>query len=88
MMKVTSVREPDMLYEAVKDPRWVVAINEGMEALCKNETWDLVPHTPHNKAIDCRWTYKVKHNADGSVNLLKEWFVAKGYAQMHDIEYE
>ena len=68
MMKVTSVREPKMFSEAAKDPRWVAAMNEEMEALCKNETWDLVPHTPHTKAIDCRWIYKVKHNADGYVN--------------------
>ena len=59
-----------------------------MEALCKNETWDLVPHTAHKKAISCRWIYKVKHNADGSINRLKARFVAKGYAQTHVIDYE
>ena len=63
-------------------------MNEEMEALCKNETWDLVPHTPHKKAIGCRWIYKVKHNADGSVNRLKARLVAKAYAQTHDIDYE
>ena len=87
-MKVTSVREPEMFFEAVKDPRWVTVMNEEMEALCKNETWDLVPHTPHKQAICCRWIYKVKHNVDGSVNRLKARLVAKGYAQTHDIDYE
>ena len=76
MMKVTSVREPETFSAAAKDPRWVAAMNEEMEALCKNETWDLVPHTPHNKAIGCRWIYKVKHNADGSVTRLKARLVA------------
>ena len=46
------------------------------------------PHTPHNKAIGCRWIYKVKHNVDGSVNRLKARLIAKGYAQTHDIDYE
>ena len=77
-----------MFSEAAKDPRWVAVMNEEMEALCKNETWDLVPHTPHKKPIGCRWIYKVKHNADGSVNRLKARLVAKGYAQTHDIDYE
>ena len=63
-------------------------MNEEMEALCKNETWDLVPHKPHKKAIGCRWIYKVKHNADGSVNRLKARLVVKGYAQTHGIDYE
>ena len=85
MMKVTSMREPETLSEALKDPRWVIAMNEEMEALCKNETWDLAPHTPHKKVIGCRWIYKVKHNVEGSVNRLKARLVAKGYAQTHNI---
>ena len=88
MMKVTSVRKPETFSEAAQDPRWVAAMNEEMEALCKNETWDLVPQAPHNKMIGFRWIYKVKHNADGSVNCLKSRLVAKGYAQTHDIDYK
>ena len=43
MMNVASVREPETLSEAVKDPRWIDAMNEEMGALRKNETWDLAP---------------------------------------------
>ena len=53
MMKVTLAGEPKTFSEAAKDPRWVVAMNEEMEALCKNKTWDLVPHTPHKKEFGC-----------------------------------
>ena len=88
MMKVAIVREPETLSEAVKDLRWVIAMDENLRALCKNETWDLVPPTPHKKALGCRWIYKIKHNVDGSVNRLKERLVAKGYAQTHGIDYE
>ena len=59
-----------------------------MQALCKNETWDLVPDSPHKKAIGCRWIYKVKYNVDGSVNRYKALVIAKGYAQMHGVDYE
>ena len=38
MMKVSSVREPETFSETAKDPRWVAAMHEEMEALCKNET--------------------------------------------------
>ena len=48
MMKVATVREPETFSEAAKDPRWIEAMNEEMQALCKNETWDLVP-THHAK---------------------------------------
>ena len=63
-------------------------MNEEMQALSKNETWDLVPHSPHKKAIGCRWIYKVKYNVDGSVNRYKARLVAKGYAQTHGVDYE
>ena len=63
-------------------------MNEEMQALCKNETWDLVHHSPHKKAIGCRWIYKVKYNVDGFVNRDKAPLIAKGYAQTHGVDYE
>ena len=54
MMKVVTVRELETLSEAVKDLQWVTAMDEEMGALCKNETWDLVPPTPHKKEIESK----------------------------------
>ena len=39
MMKVAVDREPGSLFEATKNPRWVEAMNEEMQALSKNKTW-------------------------------------------------
>ena len=88
MKKVATVREPETFSKAAKDPRWIEAMNEEMQALRKNETWDLVPTSPHKKAIRCRWIYKVKHNVDSSINRYKARLVAKGYAQTHGVDYE
>jgi hypothetical protein len=54
----------------------------------ENETWDLVDAPKGVKAIGCRWVYKVKYNADGSINRYKARLVAKGYAQKHGIDYD
>ena len=35
MIKVATVQEPEKVYEATKDPRWVEAMNEEMQALSK-----------------------------------------------------
>ena len=88
IMKVTIVKEPEKISKAAKDPRWVEAMNEEMQALSKNETWDLVPSSHHQKAIGCRWIFKVKDNASGTVNRYKAWLVTKGYAQTHNVDYE
>ena len=63
-------------------------MNEETHALCKNETWDLVPHSPRKKVIGCKWIYKVKYNADSSVNRYKARLVTKGYAQTHGVDYD
>ena len=67
MMKVAIVEELETFSKAAKDLQWM----EEMKALCKNETWDLVPHSPHKKAIGCRWIFKVKYYANGMVHRYK-----------------
>ena len=55
MMNVATVHEPEKFSAATKDLRWIEAMNEEMQELCKNEILDLVPTSPHKKAIRCRW---------------------------------
>ncbi|KAG8502827.1 hypothetical protein CXB51_000480 [Gossypium anomalum] len=38
-----------------------------------NSTRELVPLPPGQKAIGCKWLFKIKKNSDGSVDRRKEW---------------
>ena len=44
---------------------------------------------PHGvKVIGLKWIFKIKRNADGSINKFKARLVAKGYVQEHGIDFE
>ena len=58
-----------------------------LQALQSNNTWKLTLLPPHKTAIGCRWVYKIKHRADGSIERYKARLVAKGYTQMEGLDY-
>lgn len=42
---------------------------------------------PGNVPIGCKWVYKIKLKADGSVKGYKARLMAKGYTQIEDIDF-
>jgi hypothetical protein len=88
MVKVIEEVEPTCFEQAIRNPKWDNAMDEEMVALDANATWELVALLKDKKVIGCKWVYKVKHNADGSMSRYKARLVAKGYAQTYGINYE
>ena len=58
-----------------------------MEALDKNNTWELVPLPNGKKPVECKWLYTVKYKADGSIERYKARLVAKGFTQTYGVDY-
>ncbi|WVZ64533.1 hypothetical protein U9M48_014034 [Paspalum notatum var. saurae] len=56
-------------------------MDEEYNALMRNNTWHLVPNSKDKKFIDCKWVYKIKRKADGSIDRYKARLVAKGFKQ-------
>jgi histone deacetylase 1/2 len=54
----------------------------------KNGTWHLVPKPRGHNIIGCKWVYKIKRRADGTVDRYKARLVAKGFKQQYGIDYE
>ena len=46
--------------QAARLAHWTQAIDTKFQALLNNHTWTLVPLTPGQKVIDCKWVFKVK----------------------------
>jgi len=52
-----------------------------------NNTCTLTPLPTKNKAIGCKWVYKVKYKSNWSVEWYKAGLVAKGFTQKEGIDY-
>ncbi|XP_059063403.1 uncharacterized protein LOC131856109 [Cryptomeria japonica] len=65
---ISDQTEPATYKEACKiadRDNWHAAMCEEMDALVRNQTWDLVPLLPDRKALRNKWVYRLKDEADG-----------------------
>jgi Reverse transcriptase (RNA-dependent DNA polymerase)/Integrase core domain len=66
---------------------WTKAMNDEMDGLLDNKTWDLVKLEKGVKPIGNKWVYSQKTNADGSLEKLKARLVVLGNMQKEGIDY-
>ncbi|KAF5441902.1 hypothetical protein F2P56_037146 [Juglans regia] len=63
-------------------------MNDEIQALKKNDTWDLVPRPQNHIVVGCRWIFKTNLHADGSIECHKARLVAKVFSQIHGLDFE
>ncbi|XP_074377288.1 uncharacterized protein LOC141718806 [Apium graveolens] len=83
----TPVSEPHSYKKAIKYHEWQDAIAKEFSVLEANKTWELVPLPPGKKAISCKWVFKIKRHADGSIERYKARLVVKGFTQKLGVDY-
>ncbi|XP_071681174.1 uncharacterized protein [Lolium perenne] len=80
--------EPRDHRTALTSPHWRTAMEDEFSALQRNKTWHLVPPRSGINIIDCKWVFKIKRKADGSIDRYKARLVAKGFKQRYGLDYE
>ena len=82
--------EPQSFKEAMSSPEapyWKEAINDEVESILQNHTWELVDLPPGSKPLGYKWIFKKKMKADGSIDKYKARLVIKGYNQNEGFDY-
>jgi hypothetical protein len=79
-LALLSTIEPNCFEEANKDEFWNKAMDEELDQIEKNDTWELVPRPKNKNVIDTKWVFNNKLNEDGQVTRNKARLVCKGYA--------
>nr|GFA17276.1 ribonuclease H-like domain-containing protein [Tanacetum cinerariifolium] len=86
--QLIKTREPKTYFEASKYSYWIDAMNHKMDALLRNDTWELVDLPQGRKAIGSKWIYKIKFRSSGEIDRYKARLVAQGFRQKKGINYE
>ena len=60
-----SIVEPKNFTESNKSDEWVKAMNEELDYMERNETWELVPRPKDKNVIGTKWVFNNKFNQDG-----------------------
>ncbi|KAK8576146.1 hypothetical protein V6N13_090623 [Hibiscus sabdariffa] len=83
--------EPKTYQEAVASPdseKWLEAMRSEMDSMSDNQVWTLVEPPEGVKPIGCKWVFKKKTDMDGNVQTYKGRLVAKGFRQIHGVDYD
>ena len=66
---------------------WKAAMDSEMNSQLENKSWTLTQLPSGRKAIGCKWVFKIKRKADGSLERYKARLVAKGYSQVQGEDF-
>ncbi|GKD98444.1 ribonuclease H-like domain-containing protein [Tanacetum coccineum] len=80
--------KPKNYWEACKDQHWVEAMNKEMDALYKNDTWEITDLPLGRKSIGGKWVYKIKYKSNGEIERYKARYVVKGYNQKEGVDFD
>ncbi|PKI69330.1 hypothetical protein CRG98_010264 [Punica granatum] len=74
-----ALQEPQTFAQAHKHSTCQATMEEEYLALLQNHTWDLVPPSPTQNMIGCKWVYRIKQKADGTIDRYKSRLAAKRF---------
>ena len=83
--------EPSNYEEAMAGPdsnKWLEAMKSEIGSMYENKVWTLVDLPDDRRAIENKWIFKKKTDANGNVTVYKARLVAKGFRQIQGVDYE
>lgn len=87
LANISSISEPHSFDQVSRSKEWQQAMEQELEALEKNRTWEIIELPSGKQAIGSRWVYNVKHKVDGSIDRYKARLVTRWYHQVEGIDY-
>lgn len=73
--------------ECDESMEWKTAMDDEMQAHKLNNTWTLVDRPSGARTVKGKWVFKKKCDDKGKIIRYKARYVAKGYSQLHGVDY-
>jgi hypothetical protein len=74
--------------EGPESKKWLEAMKSKIRSMYDNQVWTLVDIPSDRKAIENKWIFKKKTDADGNVTNCKAQLVVKGLRQIQGVDYD
>jgi hypothetical protein len=87
-LHLTAEDEPANFATAKHHAWWRCTMDEEMNAIKENGTWELVDPVVGHRPIGLKWVYKVKKDSTDNVSKHKARLIVKGYVQRSGVDYE
>jgi hypothetical protein len=87
-LHLTHTGEPCSLVEAKGDAAWRAAMQQEMNSIEHNRTWELIDLPAGHRSIALKWVFKLKKNEAGEVVKHKARLVARSFIQQEGIDYD
>ncbi|POM77342.1 Reverse transcriptase, partial [Phytophthora palmivora] len=71
----------DEVMKSKYNGEWLRAMESEMKSLEDHQTWTLVDMPSDEKAIGCKWGFRIKRDPNGNIVKFKARLVAKGFPQ-------
>ena len=87
---MTNFGEPECFEEEMQvetRKKWEEGMDEEMDSLVRNQTWDLVKLPAEKGALQNKWVYRLKEE-DGGKKWYKARLVVKGFAKNKGIDFD
>jgi hypothetical protein len=87
-LNLMSTGEPCTFAEAEQDATWQAAMQEEIDFVKRNQTWELADLPQGHCAITLKWVYKLKRNEAGEIVKHKAMLVARGFVQQEGVDFD
>lgn len=80
--------DPISFKEVRDEEQWIQPMNEELDPIERNNTWELVPRSKDKDVFGTKWFFLNKLTENGEVIRNKEKLLCKGCAQIEGIDVE